>query len=213
MHVDMLTVGPFQSNTFIAACPDTREAILIDAGDEADRILGRIGQNGLQVKMIVLTHAHLDHVGALAAVAKALGVPVLMHKDETPIFEAMPMQAAMFGLPAPEPGKVDRYIIDGEKIAFGNQIAEVVHTPGHSPGGVCLVFRDTHPPCVFVGDVLFNGSIGRTDLQGADHVTMIQTLKNVIMKLPDDMVVYSGHGPETTIGFEKRTNPFLLQLA
>jgi glyoxylase-like metal-dependent hydrolase (beta-lactamase superfamily II) len=206
----MITVGPFQSNCFVASCDKTGEAIIIDAGDDAAIILDAV--SGLDVKMIVNTHAHLDHVGALHAVKKALGVPVLMHKNEMDIYERLPQQAAMFGLPAPELTEIDRFIAEGDQVEFGNCRAKVIESPGHSPGGICLVFEDLSPPRAFVGDVLFHGSIGRTDLYGSDHAVMMMTLKNVIMKLPDDMVAYSGHGPKTTVGHEKATNPFLTTL-
>ncbi len=212
MNIEMLTVGPFQSNCFIASDPDTSDAIIIDAGDDADRILAFVNDNNLRVQMIVNTHAHIDHVSGLAPVVSALGVPVVMHKNEMPVYEALPQHAMMFGLPAPEATKIDRFIAGGDEVAFGNLKGRVIETPGHSPGGITLVFDDLSPPVAFVGDVLFQGSIGRTDLPGANHATMMSTLKNVIMELPDDMIVYSGHGPATTIGAEKATNPFLLSL-
>jgi hydroxyacylglutathione hydrolase len=213
MQVEMITVGPFQSNCFVVACEETGDAMLVDAGDDGDLILSTVERLNVDVKMIVNTHAHIDHVSALAVVAGALKVPVLMHKNEQPLYEMIPQQAAMFGLPAPALVKIDRYVTGGEELSIGKFVAEVVESPGHSPGGICLVFRGASPPCVFVGDVLFQGSIGRTDLFGANHRTMMATLKNVVMQLPDAMVVYPGHGPETTIGREKRSNPFLLELA
>ena len=212
MRVDMLTVGVFQSNCFIASCEETMEAIIVDAGGDPERILDAVKDLGVAVKMIVNTHAHIDHVTALSDVVGAFSVPVLMHKDEMPVYELIPQQASMFGLSAPALVPIDRFIAEGDTVSFGQITGRVIDTPGHSPGGISLVFADEKPPRVFVGDVLFQGSIGRTDLMGADHGQMMDTLKNVIMKLPDDMVVYSGHGPETTIGAEKKTNPFLLQL-
>ncbi len=212
MRVDMLTVGVFQSNCFIASCEETMEAIIVDAGGDPERILDAVKDLGVAVKMIVNTHAHIDHVTALSDVVAAFSVPVLMHKDEMPVYELIPQQASMFGLPAPALVPIDRFIAEGDTVSLGQMTGHVIDTPGHSPGGISLVFADEKPPRVFVGDVLFQGSIGRTDLMGADHGQMMDTLKNVIMKLPDDMVVYSGHGPETTIGAEKKTNPFLLQL-
>ena len=212
MRVDMLTVGVFQSNCFIASCEETKEAIIIDAGGDPERILDVVKGLGVTVKMIVNTHAHIDHVTALSEVVAAFSVPVLMHKAEMPVYELIPQQASMFGLPAPALVPIDRFIAEGDTVSFGQAAGRVIDTPGHSPGGISLVFADEKPPRVFVGDVLFQGSIGRTDLMGADHGQMMATLKNVIMKLPDDMVVHSGHGAETTIGAEKQTNPFLLQL-
>lgn len=211
MRVQMLTVGVFQSNCFVASCEETGEAIIVDAGDDAERILDHV--RDLDVKLIFNTHAHIDHVGALAAVKTALGVPVLMHENEMETYKRIPEQGAMFGLPAPGLVEIDRFVAGGDVVAFGNLRGRVVDTPGHSPGGVSLVFDDPSPPIAFVGDVLFRGSIGRTDLFGADHSVMMATLRDVIMKLPDDMIAYSGHGPETTIGLEKRTNPFLVGLA
>jgi glyoxylase-like metal-dependent hydrolase (beta-lactamase superfamily II) len=213
MRVKMLTVGMFQSNCFIVSCEETNEAIIIDAGDDGERILAAVDELGVNVKMIVNTHAHIDHVAALPLVKSKLTVPVVMHKDEMPLYETLGTQAAMFGVTAPTDVKIDRFIQEGDTIEFGNLSADVIKTPGHSPGAISLVFRDENPPSIFVGDVLFQGSIGRTDLVGADHITMMGTLKDIIMKLPDEMVAYPGHGPTTTIGTEKRTNPFLLQLA
>lgn len=210
MRVEMITVGVFQSNCFVASCEETGEAIIIDAGDDAEAILDRV--RDLDVKLIFNTHAHMDHVGALAAVKKALSVPVLMSQDEMDIYRRLPEQGAMFGVPAPELVEIDGFVSGGDMVEFGKLRGRVIETPGHSPGGVCLVFDDLSPPIAFVGDVLFRGSIGRTDLPGANHETMIETLRDVIMKLPDDMIAYPGHGPETTIGFEKQSNPFLIGL-
>ncbi len=213
MQVTMLTVGPFQSNCFIVSCVKTSEAIIVDAGDDGDRILSHVRDNKLQVKLIVNTHAHIDHISALADVKSALSVPVLMHENEMLIYRNLAQAAMMFGLAPPKSVAIDRYVRGGDTVAFGKLTATVIETPGHSPGGVSLVFDGVTPPRVFVGDVLFQGSIGRTDLPGADHEQMMRTLKDVIMEFPDDMIVYSGHGPETTIGAEKRTNPFLLELS
>jgi len=212
MDVHSLTVGPFQSNCFIAACPDTKEAIIIDACDEPQRILDIVRANDLDVKLVFNTHAHIDHVSGLAGVVSELNVPVWMHHAEMHAYESLPQQAAMFGLPAPQLVDIDKFVEDGDEVKFGNLTGRVIDTPGHSPGGVTLLFEDTDPKVAFVGDVLFNGSIGRTDLPGSDHRQMINTLQNVIMALPDDALSYSGHGPETTIAHEKQTNPFLLQL-
>lgn len=212
MRVQTLMVGVFQSNCFIASCKDTNEAIIVDAGDDEGRILAAVREGKLRVRMIVNTHAHLDHVGALPVVARTLGVPVLMHRSEMAIYSNLGQQAAMFGMPAPELVEIDRFIKEGDEVVFGRLKGRIIETPGHSPGGISLVFEDEVPPRIFVGDVLFRGSIGRTDLFGANHVEMISTLRNIIMKLPDDMIVYSGHGPETTIGLEKESNPFLIEL-
>lgn len=212
MRIEMLTVGPFQSNCFVAACEETNEAIIVDACDEPDVIVGFVRENKLDVKLVVETHAHIDHVSALAGVVAALSVPVLMHKNEMPLYENLAAAAMMFGLAVPEQVTIDRFVKGGEAIAFGNLTGRLIDTPGHSPGGLTLMFDDVDPPRAFVGDVLFHGSIGRTDLPGADHGVMMSTLKNTIMNLPDSTVIYPGHGPQTTIGVEKATNPFLLPL-
>ncbi len=212
MNVAVLEVGPFLSNCFIASCEETNEAIVIDAGDDAGNILSYVKDKGLKIQMVVCTHAHIDHVSALAGVTSALSVPALMHRNELPVYEGLPDSARMFGLPIPETTKIDRFVAGGDEITFGNVTGRVVETPGHSPGGITLVFDDTAPPRAFVGDVLFQGSIGRTDLPGSNHAVMMSTLKDVIMTMPDDMVVYTGHGPATTIASEKKTNPFLLAL-
>lgn len=212
MRVKMLTVGAFQSNAFIVSCEETKEGIVVDACDDARAILDDIAQNGITIRAIVTTHAHIDHVTALAEVAEAVSAPILMHQSELPIYESVPQQALLFGLPAPTVVDIDRFVRGGDQITFGKLVGEVIETPGHSPGGISIVFPGESPPKVFVGDVLFRGSIGRTDLYGADHEQMMETLRESIMTLPDDTIVYPGHGEETTIGHEKHTNPFLLQL-
>lgn len=211
MRVDLLTVGMFASNSYVVSCEKTSEAIIIDAGDEGERIVDHVKINKLDVKLLVLTHGHIDHVSAAPAVVEALHVPVAMHRDELPLYERVDHQATMFGLQNPGTVPIQRYLVDGEEIKFGNLKARVLHAPGHSPGGVLIAFADTTPPRVFVGDVLFQGSIGRTDLMGASHPQMMKTLNDVILSLPDDMVAYPGHGPDTTIGIERGSNPFLLE--
>jgi glyoxylase-like metal-dependent hydrolase (beta-lactamase superfamily II) len=209
----MLSLGMFQSNCFIVSCSETLEGVIVDAGDEGETILAAVDRSHLQIKAILETHAHLDHVGALAEVVPALGVPVCMHKDELKVYENIKPQSALFGLEAPKRVNVDKVLETGEKIHVGKLTAEVLHTPGHSPGSVSFYFADESPPRIFVGDVLFKGSIGRTDLPGGSYGTIVETLTNVFLPLPDETIVYSGHGPETTIGEEKQFNPFLGPLA
>lgn len=212
MRTEVISVGMFQSNSFVVSCEKTGQAVVIDAGDEGNRIAERVKDAGLDVRLIVCTHGHIDHVAALPELVSALGAPVAMHKDEIVLYENVDRQAALFGLPAPGKVKIDRLLTDGDVIAFGEVTGKVAHTPGHSPGGICIVFGNEKPPAAFVGDVLFQGSIGRTDLLGASQRQMIKTLKEIILALPDDTVVYSGHGPDTTIREEKRSNPFLVHL-
>jgi hydroxyacylglutathione hydrolase len=212
VRTDVLTVGMFQSNCFVVSCGKTRQAVVIDAGDEADRIAAHVRDEGLAVQMIVCTHGHIDHVAALPELASVLGAPVAMHEDELVLYENVDRQAALFGLPTPGKVKVQRLLSDGDVISFGEVTGKVVHAPGHSPGGICIAFENETPPVAFVGDVLFRGSIGRTDLMGASERQMIKTLKDVILRFPDDTIIYPGHGPETTIRVEKRSNPFLIDL-
>jgi glyoxylase-like metal-dependent hydrolase (beta-lactamase superfamily II) len=212
MRVETITVGMFMSNCYLLSCERTAEAIIIDAGDEGERIFSAVKERGLQVKVIVNTHAHIDHVSGLSAVAPALSVPVLMHKDDMPIYENLSAQASLFGLSAPAGVKIDRFLEDGDLVTFGDVSGKVIHTPGHSPGGIALLFSGEHPQKIFCGDTLFKGSIGRTDLQGGDYATMMRTLEEVFLPMPDDTIVYPGHGEATTIQAEKRWNPFLTQL-
>ena len=213
IDIQMLPLGMFQSNCYIVSCSETREGVVIDAGDEGEVILKAIDRLHVNIKAILETHAHLDHVGALDEVQPALGVPVYMHKDEIPVYNMLSQQAAMFGLQPPRTVSIDKTLKDGDEIAIGKLTAKVLHAPGHSPGSVCYYFADESPPRIVVGDVLFKGSIGRTDLPGGSYETIIETLTNVILPLPDDTIVYSGHGPETTIREEKKFNPFLAPLA
>lgn len=213
VNIQMLPVGMFQSNCYIVSCSDTGKGVIVDAGDEPETILAAVDEAHLVIEAVWTTHGHLDHVGALAGVVPALGVPVYMHRDEVDTYRALGHQASMFGLTAPKAVSVDRILETGEEIGFGNVTARVLHAPGHSPGSACFWFGDESPPRIIVGDVLFQGSIGRTDLPGGSYETMIETLRTVILPLPDETVVYSGHGPQTTVGDEKRFNPFLAPLA
>jgi len=212
MQIETLTVGPFQSNCYIVACEHTGDAAIIDCGDEAPRILAAVERLGVNVRAIVNTHSHLDHVAALADVVEVLGVPVLMHRDDMPVYDMLEAQAAMFGLTAPRQVPIDRFVEHGEKIEVGRLGAEVLLTPGHSPGSICLAFGDEGAPVVFAGDVIFRGSIGRTDLPGGSYETIVETLRTLFVPMRDETIVYPGHGPATTMGEEKRTNPFVAPL-
>ncbi len=211
-RIESLVVGPFQSNCHIVACSETNDAVIFDAGDDARRILDAVRAMGVNVKAVVNTHAHLDHVAGLSGVVEALGVPVFMHADETPMYEGVGQQAMMFGLQPPRTAPIHRWLSEGDVINIGKLRGDVMLMPGHSPGHIIVVFKDEAPPRAIVGDVLFQGSIGRTDLPGGDHDVMMKTLER-FLPIADDTVVYSGHGPETTIGEEKKWNPFLAPLA
>lgn len=205
MIIKELAVGPIMANCYIIGCEDTKEAVVIDPGDEADRILMSLAQSALKVSYIINTHGHFDHVGANKKMKQATSAPLLIHADDAIMLSRLSIDAGMFGLRAENSPEPDQTIKHGDTIKFGNISLEVIHTPGHSPGGVSL-FDGEH---VFVGDTLFLGSIGRTDLPGGDYDTLISSIKNKLLVLGDNIRVFTGHGPETTIGREKKSNPFL----
>ena len=215
MIVESQAVGPFFKNGFVVGCEVTREAVLIDPGDEVASLLAFAERGGLSIRHILLTHAHVDHVTGVAAAKKALGVPVYLHRDDLFLYERAVEMGAMFGLTVEPQPPIDVFYTPGQVIAFGTYEARVHHTPGHCPGGVCLQIGKIGAAGteLFVGDTLFAGSIGRTDLPGGDHDTLIAAIRNVLFPLGDDAVVHPGHGPDTTIGRERRTNPFLNQPA
>jgi hydroxyacylglutathione hydrolase len=213
MIIETHAVEPFFKNGFVIGCEETREAIVIDPGDEVELLIETVKRLKLEVKHILLTHAHLDHVTGVGRAKEAFKVKVGLHQADNFLYEAVVQQGQMFGLRVEAQPKVD-FFYDGEgPWRFGQYAAWVHHTPGHCPGGVCLaVGRDGNPSrTLFVGDTLFAGSIGRTDLPGGDLNTLLGSIRNVLFAYPDDTVVYSGHGEPTTIGKERRTNPFLNQ--
>jgi hydroxyacylglutathione hydrolase len=209
--IETQAVGPFFKNGFVVACPRTREAVLIDPGDEVAALLSFISAEKLQVRHILLTHAHVDHVTGVPAAKRALGAPVYLHPDDLFLYERALEQGRMFGIPVTPLPPVDEFYSAGEAIAFGDLEARPHHTPGHCPGGVCLQIgpQGGAGADLFVGDTLFAGSIGRTDLPGGDYPTLIRSIRGVLFPFGDDARVYPGHGPMTTIGDERRTNPFL----
>jgi len=211
MIIEVRAVAPFYKNGFVVGCERTREAVLIDPGDEVDELLGAVRDLDVEVQSVLLTHAHVDHITGVAAAKEAFDVPVYLHADDLFLYEAAVQQGAMFGFTVRQPPPVDAYY-DVTPLYFGDYEVRVHHTPGHCPGGVCLQIgkkgaAGTH---LFVGDTLFAGSIGRTDLPGGDYETLMRSITSVLYAFGDEARVYSGHGPETTIGHERRTNPFLL---
>jgi hydroxyacylglutathione hydrolase len=212
MIVESQAVGPFFKNGFIVGCEETREAVLIDPGDEVESLLAFAERDALAIRHILLTHAHIDHITGVAAAKRALGVPVYLHRDDMFLYERAVEMGAMFGLKVEPQPPIDVYYAPGDVIAFGMFDVRPHHTPGHCPGGVCLQIgrKGTAGKDLFVGDTLFAGSIGRTDLPGGDHQILINSIRNVLFAFGDDAVVHPGHGPDTTIGQERRTNPFLL---
>ena len=214
MILESAAVGPFFKNGYVVGCERTRRAVYIDPGDEVDQLLSFIAAEQLTVDFILLTHAHVDHVSGVAEAKRTLGAPIYLHKDDLSLYQNAVRTGMMFGLTVEEPPPVDRYYEGEGPIAFGDYRVRVVHTPGHCPGGVCLALSkkgETGAPHLFVGDTLFAGSIGRTDLPGGDYETLLQAITTQLFAFPDESVVYSGHGPETTIGREKATNPFVLE--
>jgi len=212
MLLEIRAVEPFLKNGFLLGCETTREAVVIDPGDEVDQLLASVRDRSLTVKHILLTHAHVDHVSGVARAHAVLGAPVALHRDDLFLYESALDQARFFGLSIERPPAIDRFYGDGPEITFGRYSVRVHHTPGHSPGGVCLQVGETgrDGSSLFVGDTLFAGSIGRTDLPGGNYETLIRSIREVLFPLGDDAEVYPGHGPKTTIGRERRTNPFLM---
>jgi glyoxylase-like metal-dependent hydrolase (beta-lactamase superfamily II) len=214
MILESAAVGPFFKNGYVVGCERTRQAIYIDPGDEVEQLLAFIAAESLQVTHILLTHAHVDHVSGVAEAKRALGAPIYLHRDDLFIYENAVRTGLMFGLTVEQPPPVDHYYEPEASIMFGDYEVRVAHTPGHCPGGVCLAVSkkaDAAPPHVFVGDTLFAGSIGRTDLPGGNYDTLMKAITGVLFEFPDAAVVYSGHGPATTIGHERSTNPFVLE--
>lgn len=212
MILETQAVAPFFKNGFVAGCERTREAVLIDPGDEVDGLLAFAERNALTIRHILLTHAHVDHVTGVAAAKRALDVPTHLHQADLFIYERAVEQGRLFGLHVTPPPPIDRFYTAGEAIAFGEYEARPHHTPGHCPGGVCLQVGRRGAPGkdLFVGDTLFAGSIGRTDLPGGDYDTLIASITGVLFAFGDEAIVYPGHGPSTTVGQERRTNPFLV---
>ena len=205
MIVEYMPVGPIMANCYIVGCEETREAVVIDPGDEADKILQKLAELNLKVKYIINTHGHFDHVGANRELKDATGAQLLIHADDATMLEHLSQAAASFGLQSENSPPPDRTVDEGDEIKFGTITLEVIHTPGHSPGGISLKAEN----CLFVGDTLFSGSIGRTDLPGGNFNTLKASIQKKIFPLGDHIRVYTGHGPETSVGREKQYNPFV----
>lgn len=219
MFIEQITVTAFQQHTRIVGCETTKRAICIDPGDEAETIVEVLDRHGLTLQAITLTHAHLDHVGGVAALKKLKPkAKIILHKGDEFMYLGLPEQPAWIGIPRAQwsklgmefeaPPPVDEYWKDGQKYYVGELEFEVIHCPGHTPGHVVLF--EAKERKVFVGDVLFAGSIGRTDLPGGSTEQLLDSIKNKLLTIGDDVEVFSGHGPTTTIGEERLTNPFLI---
>jgi hydroxyacylglutathione hydrolase len=207
MFHKVFPVGPLQCNCSIVGDEQTREAMVIDPGDEVDDILAILKKENLTLKQIVVTHAHIDHVGGAMKLKRATGAPILMNQNDYALLKMLDMQAAWIGMRPPGPVEIDESADDGRVLQIGSIAANVIHTPGHTEGSICLFMPSEKK--LIAGDTLFAGSIGRTDLPGGSFEKIIRSIHTSLMSLPDDVVVIPGHGPATDIGRERQSNPFL----
>ena len=205
MFIKRHAVEPFFKNGYILACSQTLEGIYIDPGEEAPQLLLQVEEMNVQLIAIVNTHAHIDHICGIGLVREKWEVPIYLHPEDEALYKGLPVQAETFGLHYPPAPPVDRHLEEGQKLQVGHLRLKVHHTPGHSPGSVCLEVEEQ----LFCGDVIFAGSIGRTDLPGGSHQTLMESIHKKVLPLGDEKILHPGHGPETTIGQERKTNPFL----
>ena len=205
MIIDILEVGMYFANCYIVGCAKTRKGIIIDPGDSGDFIISKVNENNLHIEKIVITHGHLDHIGALEYLKEKLKVKVCIHEDDDVMLTSPEKNLSVFSSELLKGRPADILLKEGDEIVFGEVILEVLHTPGHSPGGISL-YGDG---AVFTGDTIFLGSVGRTDFPNGDFDVLMESIKKKIFTLPDETVIYSGHGPDTTVGQEKNYNPFV----
>ena len=206
---EVIPVGLLQCNCSIVGDETTREAMVIDPGDDIEDVLTVIGKHNLRVKQIVITHAHIDHVGGAMKLRAATGAPILLNQNDYALLKMLDMQAAWIGMDTPGPVEIDHTITTGDAVKAGAHTANILHTPGHTEGSICLYFPVEKK--LIAGDTLFAGSIGRTDLPGGSTQKIMQSLHGTVLALPDETVVVPGHGPVTTIGRERESNPFLVR--
>jgi len=206
---EIIPVGPLQCNCSIIGDELSREAMVIDPGDDIADIQSVIAQHNLQVKQIVITHAHIDHVGGAMKLRAATGAPILLNQNDYDLLKMLDIQAQWIGVPSPGKVEIDRSVTTGDTVAAGRHTAQILHTPGHTEGSICLYFPVEKK--LIAGDILFAGSIGRTDLPGGSMQKILHSLHDTVLALPDETVVIPGHGPLTTIGDERATNPFLVK--
>jgi hydroxyacylglutathione hydrolase len=205
---EILLVGPLRCNCSIIGDEATREAMVIDPGDDINEVLAIIAKHSLAVKQIVITHAHIDHVGGAMKLRAATGAPILLNENDYALLKMLDVQAAWIGVPTPGRVEIDHSVDSGETVSAGSHTAQILHTPGHTEGSICLYFAPEKK--LIAGDTLFAGSIGRTDLPGGSMQKILRSLQNTVMALPDETIVVPGHGELTTIGEERESNPFLL---
>ena len=204
---EILPVGPLQCNCSVIGDETTREAIVIDPGDDIEQVLALVRKHNLQVKQIVITHAHIDHVGGAMKLRAATGAPILLNQNDYALLKMLDVQAAWIGVSTPGKVEIDQSLGPSDTVKAGSIAAQVLHTPGHTEGSICLYFPAENK--LIAGDTLFAGNIGRTDLPGGSYEKILHSLHNRVLALPDETVVVPGHGPLTTIGEERETNPFL----
>jgi len=206
---EIFPVGPLQCNCSIIGDETTHEAMVIDPGDDIQDVLALLRKHKLQVKQIVITHAHIDHVGGATKLRAATGAPILLNQNDYDLLKILDEQAAWIGVAAPGAVEIDQSVSTGDKVKAGAHVANILHTPGHTEGSICLYFPAEKK--LIAGDTLFAGSIGRTDLPGGSMQKIMQSLRGTVMALPDETVVVPGHGPLTTIGEERENNPWLVK--
>lgn len=205
MILEALVVGPLQVNCFIVGCELSKEALVIDPGEEGERIYARLASLGLQLKMIINTHGHFDHVGANHLLMQRSGAQLLIHSADAPLLPLAKLHGQKYGLDVQVSPSPNQLLQGNEKLTVGTLTIQVIATPGHTPGGISLLIGDH----LFSGDTLFADSVGRTDLPGGDHKTLVKSIRQGLFILPDATIVHPGHGPDTTIGREKRLNPYV----
>ncbi|MBV5340826.1 MAG: MBL fold metallo-hydrolase [Deltaproteobacteria bacterium] len=206
MIFETIAVGPLSVNCYIVGCESSREGIVVDPGGDAELIVSLVQQHGLKISTIINTHGHFDHLGGNRQLVAAFGARLLIHEADAPMLGRAAEVARNYGVQCENSPAADAYLADGMEILFGSCRLKVLHTPGHSGGGCCLYFEEEGK--VITGDTLFADSIGRTDLPGGSHEQLLESIRTKLFTLPDDVVAYPGHGPQTTIGHEKRYNPY-----